>query len=312
MKDYAKERKTDLIIAFVTTIFVAFFVNLFFVFKDQKQTIISSEKIPNTSTEESLIATKKPLEDNVQTNDTSTTTLPSDTTAQMIIEDWANSTNGTKSIILYDIEYNEIIGEYNPKEEYNMASLYKLFVVYEGYNKIKRGEWQPDDITAGYTIRKCLDLSIRESHSPCAESLWEAIGSKNLDNIYQEMGKFKHTNISDIISTPEDILEIMKLYYDYEDSDHPKLIEKMWDSFLDQPETTYNWRQGLPSGFSKKSKVYNKVGWNYDEENSYWDVYHDAAIIETANRHHYIIIVMTSQVNPERIGELGQQLEEVL
>ena len=312
MKDYAKERKTDLIIAFVTTIFVAFFVNLFFVFKDQKQTIISSEKIPNTSTEESLIATKKQLEDNVQTNDTSTATLPSDTTAQMIIEDWANSTNGTKSIILYDIEYDEIVGEYNPKEEYNIASLYKLFVVYEGYNKIKRKEWQPDDITVGYTIRKCLDLSIRESYSPCAESLWEAIGNKNLDNIYQEMGKFKHTNISDIVSTPEDILEIMKLYYDYEDSGHPELIKKMWDSFLNQPETTYNWRQGLPSGFSKKTRVYNKVGWNYDEDNNYWDVYHDAAIIETANRHHYIIIVMTSQVNPERIGELGKQLEEVL
>ena len=88
------------------------------------------------------------------------------------------------------------------------------------------------------------------------------------------------------------------------------LIAQIKDSFLNQPATTYNWRQGLPSGFSK-ANVYNKVGWAYNADGGYWNIYHDAAIVEfpESNRH-FIVVVMTNQVPFEAIRTLGTKIEE--
>ena len=76
-----------------------------------------------------------------------------------------------------------------------------------------------------------------------------------------------------------------------------------------QPITTYNWRQGLPSGFSK-ANVYNKVGWDYNPDGGYWNIYHDAAIVEfpETNRH-FIVVVMSNKVPFSKITNLGKQIE---
>ena len=84
----------------------------------------------------------------------------------------------------------------------------------------------------------------------------------------------------------------------------------MLDSFLNQPKTEYDWRQGLPSGFSR-AKVYNKVGWDYNPSGRYWNIYHDAAIIEVPEKNrHFIVVVMTSQVTFQKIAELGSNIEK--
>ena len=56
---------------------------------------------------------------------------------QPVVDEWATSTGGNKSVLIYDIERDEIVGEYNTDENYNTASLYKLFVVYEGYRRLQ-------------------------------------------------------------------------------------------------------------------------------------------------------------------------------
>ena len=84
----------------------------------------------------------------------------------------------------------------------------------------------------------------------------------------------------------------------------------MKDSFLNQPKTTYDWRRGLPKGFSDKVDVYNKVGWEYDADNKYWKIYDDAAIVVFKNENrHFIVVEMTSRVALERIVELGTVIE---
>ena len=83
----------------------------------------------------------------------------------------------------------------------------------------------------------------------------------------------------------------------------------MKDSFLSQPVTTYNWRQGLPSGFSK-ANVYNKVGWDYNAKTRNWNIYHDAAIIEFEEQNrHFIVVVMTNRVPYQKIRQLGTEIE---
>ena len=233
---------------------------------------------------------------------------------QPVVDEWAKSTGGNKSVLIYDLNLNETVGSYNVQEDYNTASLYKLFVVYEGYKRVEAGLWNPNDRagSTGYTISKCLDLAIRESNSDCAEVMWGLIGRDALDIIIETEWGITDSDISRLISNVSDISKIMKRFYEHPDFNGPSFLETMWDSFLVQPTTIYNWRQGLPSGFSKAS-VYNKVGWDFNPDGNYWNIYHDAAIVkfplEDGTTRDYIVVVMSNRLDFKYIKKLGTALE---
>jgi len=237
-------------------------------------------------------------------------TLPEKVDFQPVVDAWVASVGGNKSVLIYDLERGEVAGMYNVEESYNTASLYKLFVVYEGYRRVQSGEWDGAAMagSTGYTISECLDLSIRESYSPCAETLWGMIGYDELDRIIAEDFGITGSDISHLISNPEDIRKMLQIFYEHKDITDEGLVAMMKDSFLNQPATTYDWRQGLPSGFTK-AKVYNKVGWDWNGKS--WNVYHDAAIVEFPEQdRHFIVVVMTSQVPHQKIRELGTSIEK--
>ncbi len=231
---------------------------------------------------------------------------------QPVIDEWAKSTRGSKSVVIYDLDLNENVGEYNSEEEYLTASLYKLFVVYEGYLLVENGEWEMNTRAGvtGHTIGECLDLAIRESNSPCAETLREMIGEYKLDKIIKQNFGITHSDISGYMTTAEDVAKMMQIYYQHDDIKDMNLIAQMKDSFLNQPITEYDWRQGLPSGFNK-ANIYNKVGWEYNEA-GYWEMYHDAAIVEFPEEgRHFVVVVMTNNIAPEQIRQFGKMIEKV-
>ncbi|MBQ3470225.1 serine hydrolase [Candidatus Saccharibacteria bacterium] len=239
--------------------------------------------------------------------------LPDAIDFQSTIDDWAGSIGGNKSVVIYDLERGEISAEYNALEDYNTASLYKLFVAYEGYRRVFNGTWSSEAFagSTGRTILECLDLAIRESNSPCAETLWNMIGHTELDSIVRSDFLITNSNISSLISNASDIAKMMKIFYEHKEIADETLVARMIDSFLNQPITTYNWRQGLPSGFSR-ARVYNKVGWDYNPNGGYWNIYHDAAIVEFPEENrHFIVVVMTNRVPFQKIKELGTLLEDV-
>ncbi|MDO4612279.1 MAG: serine hydrolase, partial [Candidatus Saccharibacteria bacterium] len=162
--------------------------------------------------------------------------------------------------------------------------------------------------STGKSILKCLDLAIRESNSPCAETLWGMIGHAELDQIIRNDFGILNSNISNLSSNPNDIAKIMQRFYEHPDIQDPELVALMFDSFLNQPKTSYDWRRGLPSGFSEDVKVYNKVGWDWS--GSYWKVYHDAAIVDFSSYgRSFIVVVMTSKIKHQEIGEFAKMLE---
>ncbi len=232
-------------------------------------------------------------------------------TVQAKINAWAAAIGGAKGVILYDLDAERVLGEYNADKKFATASLYKLFVVYEGYRRVQSGEWDGDAAAGktGQSIRKCLDLAIRESYSPCAETLWDMIGPETLDEIV--LGQFGiNLSVEDLVATPREIMRMMRIFYKHNDVASADLVTAMWDSFLNQPVTTYDWRQGLPSGFSGNVLVYNKVGWDYISNR--WNVYDDAAILDfTQTGRHFILVVMTNNVGPEQIRELGRTIERL-
>lgn len=231
---------------------------------------------------------------------------------QPVVNSWVTRQSGNKSVLIYDLERNEIVGAYNMNSTYDTASLYKLFGVYEGYRRVQNGEWSLDEPvgSTGYTVQKCLDLAIRESHSVCAESIIAKLGGgRALNSIIANNYGINNTDVVNLTSTPEDIMKIMQKFYTHEEITDESLIALMKDSFLNQPATTYDWRQGLPSGF-KNANVYNKVGWDYNADKRYWNIYHDAAIVEFPEQNrHYIVVVMTNRVPFEQIRKLGTDIE---
>lgn len=230
---------------------------------------------------------------------------------QDVVDRFASSVRGNRSVLIYDLDREEEVGIYNADENYNTASLYKLFVVYEGYRRIENGTWDGSMRAGktGKTILECLDLSIRESNSVCAETLWGMIGQNELDRIVVEDYEVLDSNISTLTSNVRDITAIMRRFYDHPEIKNQELVAKMFDSFLNQPRTTYNWRQGLPSGFSERVKVYNKVGWNYTGE--YWSIYHDAAIVSfPEQKRNFIVVVMTNNIHYKNIRDFGTEFEK--
>lgn len=253
------------------------------------------------------------IEEVEQSEETTPKELPKKVDFQPVVDEWAASTAGNKSVLIYDLERDEVAAEYNVDEIYNTASLYKIFVVYEGYRRVQSGEWRADEV-AGYTgrtILECLDLSIRESNSACAETLRAKIGDDTLNEIIKDDFGIMNTDVVDLVSSAHDVSKMMQIFYEHKDVKDEELVARMKDSFLNQPkqsETEYDWRQGLPSGFSKAT-VYNKVGWDYNPE-GYWNVYHDAAIVEfPEDDRHFVVVVMTNLVPYQEIRELGAKLE---
>lgn len=239
--------------------------------------------------------------------------LPAKIDFQSVVESWAAEAGGKKSVVVYDLDRDETVGEYNADATYNTASLYKLFVVYEGYRRIENGAWQRTDPAGqtGKTILQCLDLAIRESNSPCAETLWSLIGHAALDEIIVQDFKITDSNISALLSTPTDIAKMMRIFYEHPDVKDAELVATMQDSFLNQPVTTDDWRKGLPSGFPADVKVYNKVGWDWNGKS--WNVYHDAAIVEFPEQNrHFVVVVMTSEVANKKIAELGTLISDTV
>ena len=230
---------------------------------------------------------------------------------QSVVDEWVSQTGGNKSVLVYDLERDEVVGNYRSEDNYSTASLYKLFVVYVGYTKIQSGEWNADDLTSttGKTIIECLDLSIRESNSECAEAIWDKIGRDDLDEIIKDKYSIDNTIPSQLSSNPQDIAKMLKVYYWHKQIADNDLISRMKDSFLNQPATNYDWRQGLPSGFSDDVNVYNKVGWDYNPDGGYWNLYHDAAIVEFPDGRHFIVVVMTNHVSFQQIKKFGTMLE---
>ena len=229
------------------------------------------------------------------------------------VDEWLKDFSGEAGVLIYDLDNEKVVAKHNADQRFPTASLYKLFVVYEGYRRVIRGEWSLKE------YGKCLDLAIRESNSACAEKMRAKIGKDKLDQIIERDFKITDSDISALVATPRDIAKMLKFYaVEIENTEYGDLSpqfsaeiqEKIRDSMLNQPVTTYDWRRGLPAGFSERAKVYDKVGWEAAE--GYWKLYHDAAVIEIDGRHYLVVVMTRNAKSHKEIAKLGEMLEAAI
>ncbi len=218
---------------------------------------------------------------------------------QPIIDAWGAKQSGEFSIVVYDLENEKTIGSHRENEIYFAASIYKLYVAYEGYLAEQRGEYKFDEpYLNGQTRETCLDLMIRESDSPCAEKLWNELGKEKLTSTLVSYG-INNTSMTNINTTAQDAATLLARLH-LNDEMNVANKNRMLTSMKHQV-----YRDSLAKGLSS-GIFYDKVGFRgYDE-------YHDVGILELPNGRHYVISLLTNKVGTIAMTELGQQLYDVL
>lgn len=238
---------------------------------------------------------------------------------QPVVDNWVASVGGSKAVLIYDLDLDEVVGEYNADTVMRIESIYKIFVVYEGYRRVQNGEWDANAACGytGMTILECLDTAIRESRSSAAEVLHGMIGYAELNNIVRTEFGLPGVTVDSISASAREVATMMRRFYEHPEITDEQLVATMLDSFLNQPASVgdgfcsgpCNWRRGLPSGFSSAVDVYNKVGWLGDGAGG-WVYFADAARLDfkEAGRN-YIVVVITSRVSNTDIAGLGTAIE---
>jgi beta-lactamase class A len=220
---------------------------------------------------------------------------------QKVVDDWINSSDGTASVVITS-DNGKVLVSNDPDRVFFAASIYKLFVAYEGYKQIDEGRADPaETYLNGKTRLECLDLMIRESNSPCAEKLWNELGKADLNETLKSYG-INNTSMTNISTTASDSARILVMVESGEG-----LSEESRAKYLDSMKTQDDlYRRGLPSGFSENVIVYNKVGWNEQKE------WHDTAIVELSDGQKLVVVVFTENVGSKNISIIGTALESSL
>ncbi len=217
---------------------------------------------------------------------------------QAVLDDWARTipAGSSAGVVLMD-ENGTQLASLSAQESFFTASIYKLYVAYEGYRMVDAGTYDVNTpYLNGKTLGVCLDLMIRESNSPCAEKMWNGIGKELLDTKMKEYG-IKNTSMVGLSTTAEDAGNMLARIQRGEG-----LSKESQAKFLESMRTQI-YRDTLNKGFSDKVTVYNKIGFNGQLE------YHDTAIARLADGRTIIVSVLTSEVGTKSIVALGQKLE---
>lgn len=220
---------------------------------------------------------------------------------QPLVDDWASGQTGSASVVIYDPSNKQNVATLDADKQYFAASIYKLYVAYEGYRMVDSGQAKPEEAyLGGWSRSRCLDEMIRSSHSPCGEKMWAELGKETTTAKLKSYG-LKNTSMTGLTTTAADAALILARI-----EAKNGLSAQSRDSFLDSMKVQdARYRRGLPSGFSK-AIVYNKVGWN---ENLEW---HDTAIISLPSGRNYIVSVFTRSVGMVNVSALGQAIEAKL
>lgn len=220
---------------------------------------------------------------------------------QPVIDAWAAKQRGSAGVVVYDLANKKTSAVLNPDKTFFTASIYKLFVAYEGYQKIADGTYAlSDDYLFDYNRGRCLDEMIRSSYSPCGEKMWNELGKSTLSAKLKTYG-VKNTDMTGLQTSAADAAIVLQRLYDRLDltDEHTNLY---LDSLKSQPA---KYRTGLPAGFPDAT-VYNKVGWNEDLE------WHDTAIVSLPNGRSYVICLLTRGVGSRHVVELAKSLNAEL
>lgn len=213
---------------------------------------------------------------------------------QQTVDEWVGGHKGVYGIVL-TTQTGEPLAEYNGDKSFFAASIYKLYVAYEGYRNIDDGTHALNQPYLGkWTRGECLDKMIRESHSPCAEKLWGELGHESLDAKMKTYG-LANTSMTSISTTANDAAVMLARIQTGEglsENSRKKFLASMKAQIYDD---------ALKAGFTEQT-VYDKVGFRDLVE------YHDVGIIKFRDGRVLIVSVLTEKAGTKNIAGLSQAI----
>lgn len=221
---------------------------------------------------------------------------------QPVVDEWLAKQTAEYSIVVYDPANKQIIASNKPDEKYFAASLYKLFVAYLALVDFQNGTQNPDEeLWGGYTRKECVDLMIRESHSPCGEAMMADMGQEALRERVSQMG-IENTIFAGITTTARDSALILQYIVEGRDL-NAENIAFLRDAMRVQPE---KYRRGLPQG-APEAIWDTKVGWNQEYN------YHDVGIMTLPNGREYVVAILSyGNGSPAPIADFAATIYDAL
>lgn len=223
-----------------------------------------------------------------ESNDSTSQQSPEDTAPaytaidlQPTVDAWNAKQSADYYIEVYDTQANKTIAKASPEKVLFAASLYKIYVAYLALLDIQNNEMNPDEIlTGGFTRKECIDKMIRESHSPCGETMMADMGTTNLNRRVSEMG-MTGTFFNGIRTSAADSALILRFIDEKRDL-NAENTAFLRDAMLTQEA---KFKRGLQTG-APSAKWETKVGWNEDIN------YHDIGIMSMPDGRVFYVAIL--------------------
>lgn len=216
---------------------------------------------------------------------------------QQTVSAWAAKNRGDEGVVVMSAD-GTMLGSSQIDQTFFTASIYKLYVVYLGYQDIDKGVHSLDEpFLNDWTRGRCLDEAIRNSDSPCAEKLMGEYGRQNIMDKLQTYG-FTGTSFKGLTTSAHDVALLLQRLAQGQD-----LSQASNDALLASMKGQ-KYRNGLPKGFGAGATTYNKVGFRDEDE------YHDVGIVELADGRKVIVVALTNKVGVRSIAQLASSLQK--
>lgn len=238
---------------------------------------------------------------------------------QPTLDRWLSSQVSKKnsSILIYDLNNQEIIARNNDFSQNNSLGLENLFLAYQIYTKIDQNAIKKDKLLTvnaeQISIDNCLSKILQENHSGCATSLVSEIGENSFKQFLKDQS-YTNTNFTSHLTNTTDLLSLSKRL-----STHPDFSEQLWQEFKTKLTPQNNNKNPLLTGFSKLT-VYGLYGAQTNDTtnaNLSYPLFNNLYFLETKqedpkDRQTFVLIFLASDIDAASLIDLAKAIESTI
>ena len=221
------------------------------------------------------------------------------------------------SILVYDLNNQEIIARNNDFTQNNSLGVENLFLAYLTYTKLEQGSWKKKDILningEQITRDNCLSKILQENHQGCALALISDFGENHLKDFLKDQS-YNNTNFTNHLTNTADLLSLSKRL-----QDHPDFSDQLWQDFKTRLTPTNDIKNPLLTGFSRLNS-YGLFGTQTNDSTSVnlnYPIFNNVYFLETkqddpAERRTLVLIFLASDINATSLIDLAKALESTI
>lgn len=193
-------------------------------------------------------------------------------------------TGGRGSVAVWDANTRQPIVQMGADEPWVPASTFKVFTAYSILKALDEGEVSSDNVVAGWSLDRCFNDMIIESHNDCAGEWLHYAGYDRVENEAHEIGATStYFAPGDIVTTANDLQHFFQLLHD------KAILSDSSREYLEDKLTTHNFRHSIPAMMYPGDETINKVG--------FLDALHnDVGLVRTPHGD-YTIAIMTDYLS---------------